>query len=120
MLAWIERCGGRRKKGWRWAKLRDGRTTIVDSGVRNERKAYNVEQEEERKAGLMATKSWRLFKKIWMLTLRMTTAIWNVTRGREYRRTSAQRLECDLRAWTRPRPMSDSMRRRLPNVMGEI
>jgi hypothetical protein len=86
--------------------------TIVDSGVRNVQKAYTDERDEERKVGLMATKPWRLVKKILMLTFRMTKAIWNVTRGRAYRRTSAQRLECDLRSWTRPRPMSGLMRRR--------
>jgi hypothetical protein len=43
-----------------------------------------------------------------------------VTRGRENRQASAQRLEYDLWSRTRPRLMSDSMRRRLPNVMGEI
>jgi hypothetical protein len=43
--------------------MRDGRTTIVDSGVRNVRRAYTVEREEERRAGLMATKSWRFVKK---------------------------------------------------------
>jgi hypothetical protein len=67
--------------------MSDGRTTIVDSGVRNVQKAYTVEREEERRAGLMATKSWRLVKKILMLTFRMTTAIWNVTRVQSKIRT---------------------------------
>jgi hypothetical protein len=32
----------------------------VDSGVQYVRKAYTVKHEEGRRAGLMATKSWRL------------------------------------------------------------
>jgi hypothetical protein len=60
-IFWVDwEVWGRREKGLRWAKMRDWRTTIVDSGVRNVRKAYTVEREEERRAGLMATKSWRL------------------------------------------------------------